>query len=142
MVTTHAADHHASHCLYLFPAYVSSPPSCLPGCQVKCPAAGSGPSHQCVWASSLCDGTKDCPQGSDEDPEFCSAATFNCSESNRVRATSLPLVPSWQGRRLRCTPVPHSNAAVLCSRRSMRFLSGGVRNPGRLPVCHDGCLGE
>jgi len=38
--------------------------------QVKCPGG-----TQCVWQYAICDGNRDCGDGSDEDPDFCRASS-------------------------------------------------------------------
>ena len=63
--------------------------------QSACP----GDNGYCLPTYSLCNGVKDCSNGTDEDPSFCSS--YNCSSAGLVRCqvVSLPslarVVPPW-----------------------------------------------
>jgi len=52
--------------------------------QVKCPSG-----NQCMRPFSLCNGVKDCTDGSDEDPAYCAASS--CTDQSQVRHRGHPL---------------------------------------------------
>ena len=55
--------------------------------QSACP----GDNGYCLPTFSLCNGVKDCPNGTDEDASFCSS--YNCSSAGLVRCPAL----QWHG---------------------------------------------
>ena len=76
--------------------------------QSACP----GDNGYCLPTYSLCNGVKDCPNGTDEDPSFCSS--YNCSSAGLVRCPAL----QWHGPaslercRLGCTNAPRMHAQL------------------------------
>lgn len=47
--------------------------------QFVCSRSSPNTTAQCLYASRLCDGIKDCPRGDDEEPKFCES--FECTEA-------------------------------------------------------------